>query len=326
MKSRNTLTRRVGALIFVLLLAIGGVWLWWIDGGSPVDKSDTTPVIFVVRRGEGARTIATNLASQNLIRSPTAFFLSVKLLNIEQNLQAGDFRLNRSMDTSEIAQTLTHGFVDVWVTILEGWRVEEVANRLSKDLDIPEGEFLKVAREGYMFPDTYLMPKDATAAAVAKIFSDTFNQKVTQEMREDARKLNLTLDEIVTLASIVEREGRSDEDRPVIAGILLKRLTAEWPLQADATLQYALGYQPSEKTWWKKSLTLEDKKIRSPYNTYLSLGLPLGPIASPGLAAIRSVIYQVETDYWFYLHDPEGGVHYAETIEEHNANIAAYLQ
>jgi UPF0755 protein len=131
---------------------------------------------------------------------------------------------------------------------------------------------------------------------------------------------------VITLASIIEREGQTNEDRPVIAGILMNRLEAGWPLQADATLQYALGYQSKDKTWWKKTLYDEDKKINSPYNTYANPGLPPGPISNPGLASIQAAIYPKKTDYWYYLHDPAGGVHYAITLEEHNANIAKFLR
>lgn len=306
-------------------MLIMGFLLWWLDGALPVDGNDATPVTFVVRRGQGARDIATNLSQQRLIRSSTSFFILIKLLGVEKDLQAGDYRLNRSMDSKTIARELTHGVVDAWVTTLEGWRVEEVATKLAKDLDIPEGEFLKYAREGYMFPDTYLVPRDATAAAIAKLFSDTFEAK-TAQMRAGAATSGLSFDEIIVLASIVEREGRTNEDRPVIAGILLKRLDAGWPLQTDATLQYALGYQAFEKSWWKKSLTAADKTIKSPYNTYARAGLPPGPIANPGLSSIKAVINPEESSYWYYLHDQEGGVHYAATIEEHNMNIAKYLQ
>lgn len=145
-------------------------------------------------------------------------------------------------------------------------------------------------------------------------------------MREDAKTIDLSLGQVIILASIVEREGRSAEDRPIIAGILLKRLKADWPLQTDATLQYALGYQAREKSWWKKSLTLEDKNVRSAYNTYLNPGLPPGPISNPGIESIKAVIYPKESEYWYYLHDPAGSVHYATTIEEHNANVAQYLR
>ncbi len=316
---------------FLLLLAVAAViavtgWFWWRDAISAADPEDTTPKIFVVRRGEGVKSVAARLASEGFIRSPTGFFLLVKSMGIERDLQAGDFRLNPAMDAGAIARELTHGTLDVWVTTLEGWRVEEIAAKLTKELDIPESEFVKVAREGYMFPDTYLVPRDATVGAVAALFTTTFDKKVDETMRTDARKTGLSFSEVLVLASIVEREGRTNEDRSVIAGILLKRLKADWPLQADATLQYALGYQAGEKTWWKKGLTNEDKKIKSLYNTYLYTGLPPGPIANPGIASIKAVIYPKETDNWFYLHDSKGGVHYGRTLEEHNGNISKYLQ
>ena len=241
-------------------------------------------------------------------------------------MQAGDFRLNKSMDARTIAQEFTHGILDVWVTTLEGWRDEEIATQLAKDLDIPEDQFLHVAAEGYMFPDTYLIPRDATGAAVAKMFLDNFNKKVTPQMQEDAKKTGLTFTQTITLASIVEREGKTDADRPVIAGILLNRIKLGMPLQVDATLQYALGYQPFEKTWWKKELTDDDKKINSPYNTYTNVGLPPAPIANPGLASITAAIYPATTDYLYYLHDKTGSAHYAKTVEDHDANIRKYLQ
>lgn len=322
MKSNTT---RLGILLFVLVIGMGSAIVWWAEGTSSVDVTDSTPVMFVVTRGEGVRTIASNLAQKKLIRNPITFFLLVKFLGLDNNLQAGDFRLNRTMDAGSIARELTHGMVDVWVTTLEGWRSEEIAGKLTKELDIPGSEFLRIAREGYMFPDTYLIPQTATPAAITQLFLDTFNKKVTSQMRQDAQKIGLPFDQVIILASIVEREGRTNEDRPVIAGILLKRLRAGWPLQADATLQYTLGYQPDQKSWWKKELTAADKLIASPYNTYAHPGLPPAPIANPGLAAINAVIYPVDTPYWYYLHDPEGKAHFAKTIEEHNENIAKYL-
>ncbi len=317
--------RRVLVLaIVVALLALVGL-LWWADAVSPVDSSDLSPVVFTVGRGESGRSIATRLTREGLIRSPTGFFVMVKILGIEKNLQAGLFRLNRSMNSRQVAEELTHGSLDVWVTILEGWRVEEIATKLARELDVPEAEFLKHAEEGSLFPDTYLIPKDSTPEAIAAMLRENFDRRITGQMREDAKKSRLRFDEVITLASIVEREGRTDEDRPVIAGILLKRLKAGMALQADATLQYALGYQPEEKSWWKKFLTSDDKAIRSPYNTYRNPGLPPGPIANPGLASIKAVIYPTESEYWYYLHDKAGGVHYGRTLEEHNANVARYL-
>ncbi len=325
MKSSKTTTTRVGILLVVCAVLAGFGGIWWMDGTAPVDASDTEPVIFVVSRGEGVKNIASRLAQNNLIRSPTGFYVMVKLLGIERSLQAGDFRLNRAMDAKAVALELTRGILDVWVTTLEGWRIEEVAAKVAKELNIPEGEFLKYAREGYMFPDTYLIPKEASPAAVADMMRENFDRRVS-DIRDGIARSGLTFDEVVVLASIVEREGRTDDDRPVIAGILLKRLLAGWPLQTDATIQYALGYQPMEKTWWKTALYEEDKKITSPYNTYRTTGLPPAPISNPGLSSIRAVLLPTDSSYWYYLHDPQGGVHYAETIAEHNANIESYLR
>lgn len=326
MKSNDTIMIRMVVFFLVVILAMGGAFTWWFDSTRAADSQDQTPVTFRVNDGDGVRTIAANLAEDTLIRSPTAFFVLVKLMGIERNLQAGDFRLNRTMDSRSVARELTHGFKDIWVTTLEGWRNEEIATVLAKNLDLPESEFLRSAKVGYMFPDTYLIPQDATAGAIIAIFSGAFEKKLSEDMRADIRASGMTLDEVITLASIVEREGQTDEDRPIIAGILLNRLDAGWPLQADATLQFVLGYQSQDKTWWKKTLYDDDKKVNSPYNTYANPGLPPGPISNPGLASIRAVVYPKKTTYWYYLHDPTGGVHYATSLDEHNANVAAYLR
>lgn len=324
-KARMVAARFV-IFFFILVLVAWGGWFWWQYSIAPVNPQDPTPIILTVSRGEGAKAIAADLEAKQLIHSKTGFYLLIKLLGIEKDLQAGDFRFNKTMDARTIALTMTHGILDIWVTTLEGWRSEEIATELSKDLSIPESQFLSYAQEGYMFPDTYLIPRDATASAVAQMFFDNFNKKVTPQMREDAKKNGLTFAQTITLASIVEREGKTDSDRPVIAGVLLNRIKAGMPLQVDATIQYALGYQPFEKSWWKKELTDDDKKINSSYNTYANPGLPPGPIANPGLASIKAVIYPTQTDYLYYLHDKSGTVHFARTIEEHNANIQKYLQ
>ena len=307
-----------------LLFCIGG-GLWWWDATSAINKEDPATKIFVIDQGESIRSIASNLKSEKLIKDPVGFFLFIKLKGYEESIQAGDFRLSPSMTVPELVEALRHGTLDVWVQFLEGWRNEEYAYILSQEVGIPETEYLKIAREGYMFPDKYLIPKDASASAVVQLFGDTFHTKVTEDIRQGIAAQGLTFEEGIILASLVEREGRSDIDRPMIAGILLNRLKIGMPLQVDATLQYALGYQPENRSWWKKALTNEDKEVDSLYNTYQHIGLPPAPIANPGLGAIQAVAYPTESAFWYYLHDPKGQVHYAATLEEHNANIAAYL-
>jgi len=326
MKSNNTLITRIGIFIGTIFLVAIGIMLWWRNAMGPVNEADTTPVSFIVPSGQGSKEISRRLASAGLIRSQIGFYILIRFFNINGTIQAGDFRLNKTMDARTIAHELTRGIMDIWVTIPEGWRDEEIATTIAKDLNIPEKEFLSIAKEGYMFPDTYMISKDATAGAVVSLFTNTFYEKVTPQMIADAKKEGLTLSSVITLASLVEREGKTVQDRPIIAGILLNRLNQDWPLQVDATLQYIIGYQAKEKTWWKKELTDSDKTIDSPYNTYKYPGLPPAPIANPGIDSIRAVIYPQKTDYMFYLHDKTGVAHYAKTIEEHEKNIADFLR
>ncbi len=326
MKLNNIVKVRIIVTVIIIFFSVLGGYLWWTYAMGPVDTNDTTPMMFVVPRGQGSKELSKRLATTGLIRSQIGFYLLVRFFGTDGQIQAGDFRLNKSMDAKTIASELTRGMLDVWVTTLEGWRNEEIAMVLSKDLNIPEKEFLEVAQEGYMFPDTYLIPKDATAGAIVSMFIDNFNKKVTPEMLSTLKKEGMTKDELVIIASLVEREGRTNTDRPIIAGILLNRLRRNWPLQVDATLQYALGYQQREKIWWKKELTDEDKKIDSQYNTYLNPGLPPAPIANSGLEAIKAVINSQVTEYMFYLHDKNGVAHYAKTIEGHVENITKYLE
>lgn len=314
-------------VFIIIIIFISGFFLYFQEGVLPVNRKNPTSKIFVIQKGERVSQIAKNLERDELIRNKIVFYLVVKRLGIENTLQAGDFRLSSSMNVYEIARSLTKGTLDIWITIVEGLRKEEIAHLFSTELGFPESEFLKSAREGFLFPDTYLIPKEATIEAVIKILNDNFNKKYTQELRNQAIKKNLSDDQIITIASLVEREAKFDNDRKLVAAIIYKRFKNDWPLQIDATIQYALGYQPIEKTWWRKALSADDLQMESPYNTYKNPGLPPAPIGNPGLASIKAVISADEsTPYWYYLSDKAGVMHYATTIEEHNENVAKYLR
>jgi len=318
--------RKISLFLLLLIVFILGFYLFYKEGTLPVDKKNNQPKIFVIKKGENITSIINNLEKEDLIRNKIVFYLVVKRLNIEKKIQAGDFRLYPSMDAYEIAKNLTHGTLDVWLTIIEGLRKEEIAQIVGQDFNIPETEFLKKAKEGYLFPDTYLIPKQATAGSIVNIMTNNFNRKYNQELQSKAKAKKLTDEEIIILASLVEKEAKFDYDRQKVASIILKRYRNEWPLQIDATIQYALGYQPNEKTWWKKNLTKEDLEIDSPYNSYKNKVLPPTPICNPGLTAIQAVIAADEsTPYWYYLSDKNGQMHYAKTLEEHNDNIRKYL-
>lgn len=314
--------RLLAGFIVILLLA-GGLYVWYKEATSPVSKS-REQIIFVVKKGEGVRSIADRLKNEGLIRSPLGFFVAVRMARLATKIQAGDFRLSPSMSALEVAEGLTHGTIDSWVTLPEGWRNGEVAMRLFQDLGLPKVDFLTIAKEGYVFPDTYLVPKEASVESVIAIFNKNFTSKVTEDFASEINSSKYTLDQILTLASIVEREARFSEDRPKVASVLLNRLELGMPLQADATLQYIKGYDENTGKWWSPTLS-SDKDLDSPYNTYKNVGLPPGPIANPGLSAIKAVLNPAETDYLYYVSEADGTTHFAQIYDEHLQNIQKYL-
>lgn len=214
---------------------------------------------------------------------------------------------------------------DVKVTLLEGWRVEETGDKLSQKLNIKTADFTKEAKEGYMFPDTYILNPDSTVSDIVQTLKANFEKKYSPQIQTKIRNLGLNPNEGVILASIVEREARSEGARKMAASILLKRFKMGMGLNADATVQYALGYQPKEKSWWKRHIIHEDLKTDSPYNTYLYRGFPPAPICNPSLSSLQAVAAaNPSTPYLYYYHDSQGKPHYAKTLEEHNDNIAKY--
>src|SRR3989304_5711432 len=322
-------------LLVVIPLIVVSAWFNWAT--APVSKEGEEKS-FVIELNEGVSSIGERLKKEGLIRDELVFsfytrfscegvslFDPLSLLKrqncLSEKIQAGTFKLSPTDDLATLAGKLTEGKpLDTWAKILEGTRVEEIAKTLAEKFPFSQEEFLALAQEGYMFPDTYLFKTESTAKEIVTKMRETFDLRFTQELKDKAAAQNLTLEEAVILASLVERETRSDDERPVIAGILLKRLREGWRLEVDATIQYALGYDEIGKTWWKKSLPTEDLAVISPYNTRTHSGLPPGPICNPGLSALKAVAEPVESEYYFYLHDKEGKVHYGRTLQEHNAN------
>ena len=319
--------KKIQILLFLIILISFSFYLFFKEGSLPVNKTVSTSRIFIVKPGEPLDTIANNLANEGLIRNKIIFYLIVKKLGIERKIQAGDFKISENMSASEVAVNLTHGTIDIWLTLIEGTRKEEMAQTISNQLGIPEVEFNKLANEGYLFPDTYLVPRTATVETILSIIKNNFNSKFDESLHKMAQNKKLTEKQVLILASLVEREARQSATRQKVASIILKRYLSDWPLDIDATIQYALGYQIEEKTWWKRDLTDEDKKIDSPYNTYKNKGLPPEPICNPSLSSIKAVINADEnTPYWYYLTDKNGVMHYAVTLEEHEGNVNKYLQ
>ena len=317
---------------------------------------DQRPVRFVVEPGTPARAIAQELQARGLIRDATLFEAYVRVQGVANRLEAGTFVLSPSMSMVAIVEALQNAqAASITVTIPEGWRLEQTADFLSQagvldgeeyrrraqlgdltGLDVSGYGFLSTrpagaSLEGYLFPDTYQLPAEgATALDLLRRQLDSFGAKVVpvheQAVAEGATDLDLHA--ALTLASIVEREAVLPEERARIAGVYLNRLAAGMRLEADPTVQYAMGYQPESGQWWKTPVSLADySQVDSPYNSYLYPGLPPGPIASPGLESIRAVLYPEEHDFLYFVATPDGdGAHvFARTFQEHQENVARYL-
>ncbi len=308
---------------------------------------DDTPVVFVVEPGETAVTIAHRLEQQGLITDATLFRRLLIYRGADQKLAAGTYQLRRNMTMDEIILALQAGRPEeVAVTIPEGWRAEEIAAHLEAQGLFPADAYLALVRdpsrfrdefpflselppgatlEGFLFPDTYRVVKnEADPEAFIRMQLATFDRRVSGELREAITNKGMTLYEAITLASIVEREAVVEDERPLIAGVFLNRWRDGMLLNADPTVQYALGYQEEQGTWWKRPLTLEDLEVDSPYNTYKHPGLPPGPICNPGLAAIRAVALAPPTDYYYFVARGDGTHVFAKTLEEHLQNVERY--
>jgi UPF0755 protein len=312
----------LGLLILFSIIAL----IWWQNGLQPVNASNKTSKIFVVNNGEGVREIANNLKANGLIKDPIVFFLLARTEGLDKKIQAGDFKLNYSMNAQEIATNLTHGILDIWITIPEGLRATEIADILKAKIPTYNDSWTTTlaANEGYLFPDTYLIPREADVNTIVTLLRNNFQTKFDSVK---ATKITiLTQAQTIVVASIIEKEAKFAEDRPMVASVIMNRLNMGMALQVDPTVAYALGYQADTKSWWKKELTFDDLKINSPYNTYKNTGLPPTPISNPGLLSIEAALKPATTNYLYYFSDKQGHLHFATTIEGHNANIEKYGQ
>jgi UPF0755 protein len=309
-------------------------------------SDDPTPVVFVVEPGDTAGDIALRLKRWGLITDAEIFRQLAQYEKADSKLEAGRYELRANMTMGEIIEALQHGRLEeIAVTIPEGWRAEQIAEMLVEEAGVDGDQFLDLVQggyfnyeflqsrppeatlEGFLFPDTYLLPVQPTALDIIERMLADFDQRFTAEMRQAAEEQEMTIYQVVTLASIVEREAVVAEERPIIAGVFLNRLEDGMSLDSCPTVQYALGYQEDASQWWKTPVTLEElAQVNSLYNTYLHRGLPPGPICNPGLASIQAVLEPVESDYVYFLAKGDGSHAFAKTFEEHLQNQRKYQQ
>jgi UPF0755 protein len=323
-------------LIIIPVLFLAGL-VWWNINTKAYSSSEVSQD-FLVTKGYGASIIGESLKEQKLIKSALAFKIYVQVNGLQKKIVAGEYQISPSWSISKIAEQLSKGPQELWVTIPEGFRKEEIAEKFIKslgkvgeDANTFRNEFftLTKSKEGYLFPDSYIFAKEAKAATVVDKMLTTFDKRVDSVIKAEITKSGYSLEEVITMASLIERETKTDEERPIVAGILYKRIAKGWPLQVDASVQYIIASSvckssPQTCTWWPVT-SINDRKTKSSFNTYTNRGLPPSPICNPGLSSIKAAVYPVSSDFWFYLHDKDGQIHYAKTIEEHNANVKKYL-
>lgn len=331
-------------IIFIAVIFIAG-FFYWQNLNAPADPNGQGK-IFLVNQGESARQIIDRLKKENLIKSPIYF--KYQIWRARLNIQAGEYLISPELSAKEIIKILTSGRAisrEASIKIIEGWNIKDIGNYLEKNRLALSKDFITLAKaplnqwkfslakpdflsdapkqaglEGYLFPDTYRIFKDTRAEAVIIKMLVNFDKKLTPEMRAEIKRQKKTIYEIVTMASVIEKEVRSVEDMKIVAGIFLDRIKNGQALESCATLAYVLGVN-------KAQYTIEDTKINSPYNTYKYPGWPPGPIANPGLNAIKAAIYPEFTVYNYFLSDPATGeTIYSRTLDEHNRNKAKYLK
>lgn len=295
----------IALLVIIALLAATVTYLL-----SPVDRSDESKVDFVVSEGQKSAEVAKGLEEKGLIRNSFAFYLYLKA--IDGKILPGIYELSVARSGSEIANQLASGKLKTSkITLIEGWRATQMEAYLVEEKKLTGLKGFGVEAqpyEGYLFPDTYHVKVDITTPELIELLRSTFNEKTS--------KLRLT-PETVILASIVERESRSDADRPLVAGVYANRIRLGMKLDADPTVQYAKG------SW--AAITLSDyRQTISPYNTYINSGWPPGPICSPGLASLEAAAAPADHDNLFFFH-AKGETHFSKTLAEHQAKVRQYL-
>jgi UPF0755 protein len=312
----------------VLLIVVISSALFFFNLKAVADDSAAPTAVFAIPQGTGFRQIAQNLYDAHLIRSPIAFELFALLEGRAFQLKPGSYRLNAGMDTASIISAISgNGAGEAMVTIPEGSNIYEIDKILSDALVISPGTLIRfpsaAGLEGKLFPDTYQFYTDANIDDIVQELTDNFNTKAAPILNADPanEKRNLII------ASLLEKEVPAEQDQQIVAGIILKRLAANMPLDIDATVCYAKLLAAPTSTGGCYPLTPLDFKINSPYNTYLYKGLPPGPIGNPGVSALTAALHPQSSPYWYYLSDPKTGkTIFAKTLDEQNQNRVKYLE
>lgn len=340
--ARRQRKRRRGAINIILViviaaLAAAGGLAWFAGAQKAADMSDSREIYVDIAQGSSTQNIAGTLYQYGLIRSELVFKWVSRSHGYDGQYKSGAFTLSRNMDMSQIMDILKSGSNNLAkITIPEGFTQEQIKNRLVNEGVVTAEAFDEAVKngsfdypflegidrqtyglEGYLFPKTYMMNKNADADAVVDRLLKQFDTEVTDDLYERAQEIGMSMNDAVILASIIEKEAVVPEDRPIISGVFHNRLNIDMRLQSCATVQFALGEV-------KPRLTIKDTQVDSPYNTYRIEGLPPAPICSPRLESIQVALYPEETDYLYFVAKGDGSHAFAKTNAEHEANKRKY--
>ncbi len=331
--------KRLVLLVVILLVPVLGILfgkIWLDDNLSPV-ATNRGSVVLVVVPNEAASVTLEKLQNSGLIKSVLAARIHLKIFRNNQRILPGSYIIPTDTKFVDILSLLSKGPRDVWVTFLEGWRVEQYAKKLQDQFpNFATDRFLSLAQkfEGQLFPDTYLVPQTPAPEMVLSLLQGNFQSKsglkldTTYSIPASEDSVKITGVEVLTIASLIEREARIDSERTLIASVLYNRLLANMPLQIDATVQYAVDSKncsraPLDCQYWEP---IFDTKFPSVMNTYLNQGLPPKPIANPGISSIKAAMDPEVSDYYYYMTGNDGVTRFARTLREHNLNVDKYLR
>jgi UPF0755 protein len=325
-------------ILVIIIILFGSLFIFLWNSNQAIDQNNKEIVYLEIPKGSSSGQIAQLLIESNLIKSELAFKIKTRLENNASEYKAGYYSLNQSMSMDEIMEMIKKGSaLTARFTIPEGYDIKRTTERLVSEGLIDANEFQnqiengnfeyyflsdakngKNRLEGYLYPDTYEVFQNATEEEIINKMLSRFDEVFTIEYKEQLSKTGLTIGELITLASIIEREAMIPSDRPIIASVFYNRMKINMPLQSCATVQFILGDQ-------KAKLSLDDIAIDSPYNTYKISGLPPGPICSPGIESIKAALYPEQTDYLYFLAKGDGSTVFSTTYEDFLANKAKYI-
>lgn len=315
----------VSAIFFIVFVLI------CFEVYVPLNPGSQETILYTAERGMGDDEIGVELQNLGITRNNYFFRLYVIVTMRHGDLKAGDYSLSSKMSIAQIAKKMAQGdVIKSEIIILEGWDIRDIGKYLESKNICEQNYFIALTQkdysnkfnflldkpkntglEGYLFPDTYQISKGETCENILNYMLVNFDKKINPELRENIAKQGKTIFDIVTMASLLEKEVRTIEDKKIVAGILWKRLSVGMPLQLDATVNYITGKKDP-------SVTIKDTKIDSPYNTYKYKGLPKGPISNSGIESIIATINPKKTNYWYYLTDGGGKTIFSENLQQHN--------